>query len=124
MIGHFVPCTLIIREIKSMETAHNTELMEKETHEMTTLTAQVITNASTFELQLYCFYGQLCCIVASKLRILPTFTGKRINSGSITNLDGLLEAERRLFLLAQTDSFLAVKKNCLNSSLSARLQYS
>ena len=96
-------------------------MMKEETHEMKTLTAHVTTNASTFEWQMYCSYDKLCCIVASKLRILPTFIANRTNSGSITDPDGLLEAERRLSLLVKTELFLALKKNCLNSSLFSKV---
>ena len=50
------------------------------------------------------------------LRILPKKSGNRTNDGSKNDPDELLEAEHRFFLLVQTESFPANKKNLLKFS--------
>ena len=118
-----IPFTDVITKIKSRKFAHETEMMKKEIHEMLTLKAHVTTNASTFERQKYSCYEKLLLIVAYMLRILVKFSGTRTNTGYLTDLEDLLEAERKLFLLVQTESFLAKKNNLLKLYPSARLRY-
>ena len=63
-----------------------------------------------------CFYEKNLRIVAFMLRILPKKSGNRTNDGSKNDPDELLEAEHRFFLLVQTESFPANKKNLLKFS--------
>ena len=118
----FILCTdVVITTMKARNLARGTELMKNESHEMMTLTAHVTINASTFEWQNYSSYEKFLLLVAYMLRLLQKFSGNRTNSGSVTYPDELLEAESRLFLLVQTDSFPAEKTILLKSS--ARLQF-
>ena len=89
----------------SRKVAPETEMMKKETHDLATLTAHVTINASTFEWEKYSSYGKRLRIVVYMLRVLPKFNGNRTKSRCITDPNELLESDRRLFLLLQTESF-------------------
>ena len=101
-------------KIKSRKFAPKTEMLKNETHEMTTLMAYI--TASTFEWQKCISYEETLRIVKYMLHILPKLSDRRTNSGSITVRDALLEAEHRLFLLVQTESFPAPKKDLMKAS--------
>ena len=75
----FILCTDVITKIKSRKFAPRTELMKNENHEMTTLTAHVTINASTFEWQNYSSYEKCLRIMAYMLGILPQVSGNRTN---------------------------------------------
>ena len=100
-----IPCTDVITEMKSRKFSPGTELRKNETHEMTTLTAHVTINASTFKWQNRSSYEKPLRILTYMLRIVQKFSSNRTSSASITDPDELLEAESRLFLLLQTESF-------------------
>ena len=85
--------------------APETEMMRKETHELTTLTTHATINASTIEWQKYSPYDKRLHNVAYMLRVLPKSIGNRTDSGCITDPNKLLEADRRFFLRLQTESF-------------------
>ena len=85
-------------------------MMKKETHEITKFMAHVTTNASNFNWQKYSYDDKFLLIVAYMLRILPKFSFYEL-SKSITDPDKILEAERRMFLVVQTESNAAEKKN-------------
>ena len=112
----FIPSTDVITKIKSKKFAPGNGMMKKETHEAMTLTTILTNNASTFEWQKYSSHQKRLRILAYKLPISPKFNGNRTNSGSITDTDELLEAERRLFLLFLAESFPAETKNLLKSA--------